>query len=113
MTKREITKLNERAKTLTIRYTALMSLEQTPIIKDIIKEYFDEVDRLYKIINTKREYTFNFTGGGWNSVYAYTIEEAKQLAVQEYGNSGSLTPDTKTFRELDEANYSNLLSTFN
>jgi hypothetical protein len=112
MTIKEQKELNDRARVLTIRYKALMGMEQTPVVKDIIKEYTAEVDRLYEITAMKHEYLFNFIDGGWNSVWAYTIEEAKQIAVQEYDNSDKLKPDTKTFRVSTEADYSNLLSLF-
>ena len=41
-----------------------------------------------------KHYAFNFIGGGWNSVWAFTKPEAKQLIIAKYGTfkTGSNTP---------------------
>jgi hypothetical protein len=35
--------------------------------------------------NTKKQYAFNFIGGGWNSVWAFNKPEAKQIIIAKYG----------------------------
>ena len=112
MTNLEKQQLDDRARVLTLRYKALMGMEQTPVVKEIIKEYTAEVDRLYELTGTKREYLFNFTNGGWNSVYALTIEEAITFAKSFY-KDGNCVPDEKTFRVSTPEDYSSLMSNFN
>jgi hypothetical protein len=62
-------------------------------------------------VNEKHEYLFNFIGGGWNSVYAYTIDEAIEYATAFY-NDERCVPDVKSFRVSTESDYRNLLLTF-
>jgi len=112
MTNSEQKQLNDRARVLTLRYKALMGMEQTPVVKEIIKEYTAEVDRLYDLTGNKREYLFNFINGGWNSVYAFTVEEAITFAKSFYDDETSI-PDEKTFRVSTTEDYNSLMSNFN
>ena len=115
MTNAEKTLLEQRAATLTTRFEALMVMEQTPIIQDILAEYMAEVDRIHAETTVKREYLFNFKSGGWNSEYAFTQEQAIEQAIAQYGNpdtQSALQVDTKSFRVSTPADYSNLLSLF-
>jgi hypothetical protein len=112
MTNSKQRQLNDRARVLTLRYKALMGMEQTPVVKEIIKEYIAEVDRLYELTSNKREYLFNFINGGWNSVYAVTVEEAITFAKSFY-KDGNSTPDEKTFRVSTSEDYNSLMSNFN
>ena len=111
----EKTLLEQRASILTTRFEALMVMEQTPILQDIIAEYMAEVDRIHAQTTTKREYLFNFQSGGWNSEYALTEEQAIEQAIAQYGNPDtqhSLRVDTQSFRVSTPTDYSNLLSLF-
>lgn len=60
-----------------------------------ITEFQLEIKTLRDAITTRREWLFNFIGGGWNSVHAYTLEEAISLASIEYSG---MAIDTKSFR---------------
>ena len=61
-----------------------------------------------------KQYIFTFEGGGWNSVYATSKEEAIEKALEEYKDSPSLNPVPSSFflREDNEEVYQNLLSLF-
>ena len=75
----------------------------------------DVINQLEKATSTKYEFLFNFIGGGWNSEYAHTLEEAQELAKAKYSTEdykGTCVPDMKTFRVSTPADYNNLLSLF-
>jgi hypothetical protein len=74
-----------------------------------ITEFELEVHSLRKSLNTRREWLFNFIGGGWNSVTAYTLEEAIETATTTYGG---MDVDTSTFRVSTPADEQSLLSLF-
>lgn len=74
-----------------------------------ITEFELEVHSLRKSLNTRREWLFNFVGGGWNQVHAYTLEEAIGTAKGEYSG---LEIDEKSFRISTPTDYANLLSLF-
>ena len=77
-------------------------------LKEIYDENQAEQDRIQTLTNTRREYLFNFIGGGWNSEWGYTIEEAISNAKEKYSSE----IDEKTFRVKTDADYANLLSLF-
>ena len=109
MTNEEKIKLEQRASTLTTRFEALMVMEQTPIIQDIIAEYMAEVDRIHAQTTVKREYLYNFKTGGWNSEYALTTEQAIEQAKARFAD---MDIDEKSFRASTPADYQNCLSLF-
>ena len=109
MTNEEKIKLEQRASTLTTRFEALMVMEQTPIIQDIIAEYMAEVDRIHAETTVKREYLYNFKSGGWNSEYALTTEQAIEQAKARFAD---MDIDEKSFRASTPADYQNCLSLF-
>jgi len=37
-----------------------------------------------------KQYMFSFEGGGWNTVWAKTLQGARKLAVQQYNDSDTL-----------------------
>lgn len=74
-----------------------------------ITEFELEVHSLRESLNTRREWLFNFVGGGWNSVMAYTLEEAIETAVSKYSG---MDVDASTFRVSTPADEQNLLSLF-
>ena len=74
-----------------------------------ITEFELEVHSLRESLNTRREWLFNFVGGGWNSVMAYTLEEAIEMAVYVYSG---MDVDTSTFRVSTPSDYNAQLSSF-
>jgi hypothetical protein len=74
-----------------------------------ITEFELEAHSLRESINTRREYLFNFKGGGWNSVTAYTLEEAIETATATYSG---MDVDPATFRVSTPADEQSLLSLF-
>ena len=114
MTNAERKKLISRVAELNFRIVSLQSLENNSVIEDIIKEYNNEIARLNKSINERREYLYNFIGGGWNSECAYTVEEAIEKAQNRWAvDSPKLCVDVETFRVSTPSDYSSLLSMFN
>lgn len=68
-----------------------------------------------------KHYAFNFIGGGWNSVWAFTKPEAKQLIIAKYGtfkmgsNTSTQTisvPNLDTIRILKPEEEKELLAAF-
>ena len=114
MTSAERKKLISRVAELNFRIVSLQSLENNSVIEDIIKEYNNEIARLNKSIHERREYLYNFIGGGWNSECAYTVEEAIEKAQNRWAvDSPKLRVDVETFRVSTPSDYSSLLSMFN
>ena len=114
MTNAERKKLISRVAELNFRIVSLQSLENNSVIEDIIKEYNNEIARLNKSIHERREYLYNFIGGGWNSECAYTVEEAIEKAQNRWAvDSPKLRVDVETFRVSTPSDYSSLLSMFN
>jgi hypothetical protein len=74
----------------------------------IIEENQVSINQLEKLTTTHYEFLFNFIGGGWNSEYAHTLEEAQSIAVGKYTNQ----VDLNSFRVSTPADYNNLLSLF-
>ena len=114
MTNAERKKLISRVAELNFRIVSLQSLENNSVIEDIIKEYNNEIARLNKSIHERREYLYNFIGGGWNSECAYTVEEAIEKAQNRWAaDSPKLCVDVDSFRVSTPSDYSSLLSMFN
>lgn len=74
-----------------------------------VTEFQLEIKTLRDALNTRHEWLFNFKGGGWNSVHAYTLEEAIGAAKGEYSG---LEIDEKSFRISTTSDRQNLLSSF-
>lgn len=114
MTNAERKKLISRVAELNFRIVSLQSLENNSVIEDIIKEYNNEIARLNKSIHERREYLYNFIGGGWNSEWSYTVEEAIEQAQNRWAaDSPKLRVDVDSFRVSTPSDYSSLLSMFN
>jgi len=62
----------------------------------------------------KQEYFYYFENGGWNSEFATSIEEARQMAEARWAHLADLTPAPKTFKPVkgNEAHYRSLLNMF-
>ena len=86
-------------------------------LRSIIKEANEELAKIKILKDNKREFLFNFKGGGWNSEYAFTEEEAIEQAIEKYGipteYNKVLNIDTTSFRVSTTSDYQNLLSMFN
>ena len=101
-----------------VKATIHMSFGQSHLndLEDIIKETEEELLHLKDLKDNRREYLFNFKGGGWNSEWAFYEEEAIKQAEKKYGaptKSGTIcNVDTTTFRVSTPADYRNLMSNF-
>ena len=86
------------------------------VMEEICQEISAELQTLHKELHTKNEYIFNFVHGGWNTIHAYTIEEAIADAQNLYNEKTSgfkpLVVDTKSFRVKEKAEYESLLASF-
>ena len=113
MTKAELNKLIERRNKLEARISVLdiavpymnthrwaISVDKyfTPTLLEIKQEHAEEIAQLDKLINEKREYVYNFVGGGWNSEHAHTVEEAIAQAKARWADIPLYEIDTKSFR---------------
>ena len=61
----------------------------------------------------KQEYLYNFIGGGWNSEYAYNVEEAIHQAKISLGKSSTLKVDETSFRLITKNDYNTCMNSFN
>lgn len=61
---------------------------------------------------SKQEWYFNFTSGGFNSVFASTKEEAIKIALDKYSKSKTLNVDINTFRIPTKSEEFSLMSNF-
>jgi len=106
----------ERITVLTARNQHLSTISagplRQPVLDEIIAENEKTMQKLIKATDKRYEFLFNFKGGGWNSEWAYTIEEAKELAIKKYSASDNCDPDYNTFRVSTPADYQNLISLF-
>jgi hypothetical protein len=114
MTLSEKTQLENRLGILTDRLTQMEN--QFPsrvyfnnLLEEIRTEFQEEADRIDTLLKKRREYIFNFVGGGWNSVYATYMEEATYAAQVQYGFE---KVDKKSFRESTPEDMKNMLSLF-
>jgi hypothetical protein len=114
MTLSEKTQLENRLGILTDRLAQME--KQFPsqgyynnLIEEIRTEFQEETEKITALLATKREYIFNFVGGGWNSVYATYMEEATYAAQVQYGFE---KVDKKSFRESTPEDMKNMLSLF-
>lgn len=86
------------------------------VIEDICQEISAELQSLHTALHTKTEYIFNFVGGGWNTIHAYTIEEAIAEAQEIYDEKAPgkmlLLVDTESFRVKEKKEYESLLASF-
>ena len=112
MTKAELNKLIERRNKLEARISVLdMNAHRfdkyfTPTFLEIKQEHAEEIAQLDKVINEKREYVYDFVGGGWNSEHAHTVEEAIDQAKARWADTNPWYElDTKSFRSITAASY--------
>jgi len=90
-----------------------ISQEEPPTyIEEVMNKTIEEnqclIDQLTKATTARYQFLFNFIGGGWNSEYAHTKEEAQQVAKEKYSSE----VDLNSFRVSTPADYNNLLSLF-
>ena len=94
--------------------TSLFDKDLQAQIITIIRETETEIE-IIKERKRKKEYLFNFIGGGWNSEWAYYEEEAIEQALFKYGHPDtqeSLRVDINTFRVFTPSDYKQQLSSF-
>ena len=68
----------------------------TALLHTLVEKEAKEANKTPKVIANK-EYMFNFTSGGWNTVWAKTKRGAIAQAAKEYKKS-NLVPNPNTFR---------------
>jgi hypothetical protein len=122
MKKAEYNKMQKRLALLIDREQALRSVIESSDMSDdalahlvaIATETKTEIFNAARILEAKREYLFNFAGGGWNSEYAFYEEQAIKQAIKKYGDEvkGVLDVDVKSFRVSTPADYQSLMSMF-
>ena len=114
MTLSEKTQLENRLGILTDRLAQMEKQFPTHgyynnLIEEIRTEFQEEADRIDTLLKKRREYIFNFVGGGWNTVMAHYAEEAIYQAQIQYGFE---KVDKKSFREATPEDMKNMLSLF-
>ena len=57
----------------------------------------------------KQEYLYNFVGGGWNSEYAHSVEEAILQAKNRWSDSSNSEIDETSFRVSSNDDYNALI----
>jgi hypothetical protein len=122
MKKAEYNKMQKRLALLIDREQALRSVIESSDMSDdalahlvaIATETKSEIFNAARLLEAKREYLFNFAGGGWNSEYAFYEEQAIKQAIKKYGDEvkGVLDVDVKSFRVSTPADYQSLMSMF-
>lgn len=124
MNREQRNKATQRLEVLDLRLNALGGILNTELSSpfyrtqcdQIIDETKVEIAALEKLLATRIEFLFNFIGGGWNSEYAYTEEEAIEQAIKKYGSPTDNNTVSKinitTFRTSTPADYNNLISMF-
>ena len=119
MTREQQTQKANRFNKLSARLEEIHSLfphRDNKVMKEICQEFSAELQTLHKELHTKNEYIFNFVHGGWNTIHAYTIEEAIVEAQNIYDEKRSgfkpLAVDPKSFRIKEKKEYESLLASF-
>jgi hypothetical protein len=108
-----LTRRNDELDSLIKHYEPSTSMEE--MLLEIVAENTTHIQELIKATDKRYEFLFNFKGGGWNSEWAFTIEEAKELAKVKYETpeyTGTCVPDYNTFRVSTPADHQNLMSMF-
>jgi hypothetical protein len=110
----------KRIKTLTTRnYNLGYVIKASKLSAVMEKEVLDQISEneqviqdLIKATDKRYEFLFNFIGGGWNSEYAHTLEEAQAMALENYKDSKGCRVDLKSFRVSTPSDYQNLMAMF-
>jgi len=108
-----LTRRNDELDSLIKHYEPSTAMEE--MLLEIVAENTTHIQELVEATDKRYEFLFNFTSGGWNSEYAYTLEEAQALAKAKYSTEdykGNCIPDMKTFRVSTPADYDSLMGMF-
>ena len=108
-----LTRRNDELDSLIKHYEPSTAMEE--MLLEIVAENTTHIQELMLATDKRYEFLFNFKGGGWNSEWAYTIEEAKELARVKYETpeyTGTCIPEYNTFRVSTPADHQNLMSMF-
>ena len=120
MTNLQRTQLTSRLEKLSKRQTEIerilkfinkrVSTFDSGEMTSIYQEAVEEAQSIQAQLGQRREYLFNFKGGGWNSEHAYTIEEAQEMAKKKYTYANEI--DFNSFRASTPSDYQACLSLF-
>ena len=94
-----------------IKASKLSTIMEQEVL-DQIHENEQVINDLVKATDKQYEFLFNFIGGGWNTEYAHTLEEAQAKALENYKDSKNCIVDLKSFRVSTPSDYQNLMSMF-
>ena len=104
-----------------LRKESALLRRQIKALKSVVKKGVGQEDLLLIVeekkaklsyLLTLKSWNFNFKEGGWNSNYAYTMEESIKIARKEYKTSEHCIPNETTFRVATEKDTAMLLSLF-
>lgn len=59
------------------------------------------------------QYIYNFVEGGWNTVWARSLDEAKRIAIAKWDNYKDLTVNLDTIRLASVDDIRDAMNTFN
>jgi hypothetical protein len=79
-----------------------------------LDEMYNELNEQWLFLRQNKEWMFNFTSGGWNTMMAGDMETAIDRAKAEYAGTSSVTVDEKTFKvvEFNQESYKAAMRNF-
>ena len=82
--------------------------------KEILYEFFEGAMHGLLFLRKNKEWMFNFTSGGWNTIMGEDKETAIERAKEEYKDSKNLIVDERSFSlvSLSKDRYINEMSKF-
>jgi len=83
----------------------------TALLHTLVEKEAKEANKKTPKVIANKQFMFNFTTGGWNTVWAKTKRGAIAQATREYKTS-NLIPNPKTFAVATDAAMKNALSLF-
>jgi len=66
--------------------------------KGPLDELYQELNEQWLFLRQNKEWMFNFTSGGWNTMMAGDMDTAIERAKAEYAGTSSLQVDENTFK---------------
>ena len=90
------------------------SLSSYPIeAKLVIKAEVEKLDKRVEFLKSRKPFLYSFVGGGWNSCYAVTIDDAIKGEKKRWKASGSKLVDKMVnFRLSTDSEEKSLMSLF-
>lgn len=77
-----------------------------------LDEMFNTLNEEWLFLRKRKEWIFNFVGGGWNTIMGVDKEEAINNAKEEWKNSKYLDVDNDSFRISTPEDYKTNLASF-